>query len=64
MLNFSFVAPSSEELWLRKENAFLRIVHGFRVESVTLAKKAKAYPKRSRMVQIPVILSCDDVMMM
>ena len=57
--NFSLVAPSSEELCMRKQirSKRLTIVHGFRpeTENLNFAKKGyhwKGHHMRSRMVQI------------
>ena len=57
--NFSSVAPSSEELWVRKEilSKRLTIVQGFRPKSEKFdfgktAYHRKGHLKRSRMAQI------------
>ena len=57
--NFSFVAPSSEKLRVRKRNLSKRliIVHGFqpKTENFDIGKKGyhrKGHPKRSNLAQI------------
>ena len=49
--NFSFVAPSSEELWLRKEiwSKRLTIVHGFWPESENFNFGKKGYHRKGHL---------------